>query len=345
MAADVERRSCLLECPVEVQTLILDNLDENADKRAMTLVNKQLGGIAQAILYKDIEMKWTHRDPHPLGLIVRTLFDRPDLANVVKSLQLDGCIASRAWTKTSMPLELSAISGFMGDTKDTDYWANEVARGTLSAVAAFLVALTPKVEQVLASAPHLKRLTWLYTAPPRYSANRQFCIDALGASLQPIRFTLNELTLRIHPGAETGYAAGILELQDFAVLRSLTLPFGLLQGVSPRTRGSVETRLPASLVSLVLTGDLEGIVDHEWTAEEATDVLSRFLDRQYHAPGRLRKLVLDSKLVCEVYDLEWPYVTKEFEQLQKHATRCGVDLQIWYSTSFDGSEGTDLLLR
>lgn len=202
-----------------------------------------------------------------------------------------------------------------------------------------------QVERVLASAPHLERLTWLYTAPPRYSANHQIRIDALGASLQPHRFTLNELNLRIYPGAEIGYAAGILELQDFAVLRSLTLPFGLLQGVSPRTSGSLETRLPASLVSLVLTGDLEGIVDLEWTAEEATDFLSRFLDSQYHASGRLRRLVLDSKLVCEFYDLEWPYVTKEFEPLQKHATRCGVDLQIWYSTSFDGSEGTDLLLR
>lgn len=114
----------------------------------MTLVNKQLGGIAQAILYKDIEMKWTHRGPHPLGLIVRTLFDRPDLADMVKNLQLDGCIPSRPWTKTPMSLELSAISRFMGNTKDTDYWANEVARGILSAVAAFLVALTPKVREI-----------------------------------------------------------------------------------------------------------------------------------------------------------------------------------------------------
>jgi hypothetical protein len=422
----------------------------------MTLVNKHLGSVAQAFLYQDIEMAWVENSPPPIKLVVRTLLDRPALASMVRSIYLDGhgvynCFRWDVEVSSFPILDRTRVRHVIGQTEKTTEWANQIARGTLGAIVAFLIALIPNVqkvfrgpdfsinvewitllfslkgasdiptfgsltkfavshldvsrrrhgfdvqscclglfrlpqlkeisiityprrilpwhslpsplvmehlkglslcarsdqglETVLALSPNLTKLKWMYAKDTGTPIGRYISLNTLGASLQPLRYGLRELVLYVNEtldnDIEINHLAGLLSLQDLVALRSLTIPFCFLQGMSSRTMRPLECILPSSLVSLTLSAELGCRDDYEWASEQVMGLIVRFLDSQRHSAAGLRNLILAGDI--------WPYYrhgavesTEKIKELQRCASRAGIELRAQHETAFEREEGQAL---
>ncbi|KAF4948546.1 hypothetical protein FSARC_13718 [Fusarium sarcochroum] len=147
--------ACLSSCPDEVQLLILKELPEYEDLRSMALINKRFCNIAQPVLIRDIFVGWEPGSSPCLTTVIRTLLDRPDLANEVKSLRLDGhefpdrCPDVMP-TMSVAALNMLKVASFIEKTGAdfADAWAEAVSDGEIDALVTLLIALVPRVKEI-----------------------------------------------------------------------------------------------------------------------------------------------------------------------------------------------------
>ncbi|KAH7258060.1 hypothetical protein BKA59DRAFT_389254 [Fusarium tricinctum] len=87
----MEKRS-LLDCPQEVQLKIAGFLSQN-DLASLCMTSSSLRNVAQPLIYSTIQILWV-REYHPPIVqalrFLRTLLERPELCNHVRSLEFDG---------------------------------------------------------------------------------------------------------------------------------------------------------------------------------------------------------------------------------------------------------------
>jgi hypothetical protein len=132
------------------------------DLVALSLVNKHLANIVQPVLHREVDVSCptggTTGDPTPLILVVRTLLDRPDLAQAVQHLRFDGydfparkvdeipITPITCLKRTDMIKALKVIHG--SRLNDAIGWAKCFLGGQVDSIVALLVALTPKVRSI-----------------------------------------------------------------------------------------------------------------------------------------------------------------------------------------------------
>ncbi|KAG5655345.1 hypothetical protein KAF25_006848 [Fusarium avenaceum] len=87
----MEKRS-LLDCPQEVQLKIAGFLSQN-DLASLCMTSSSLCNVAQPLIYSTTQIMWV-REYHPPIVqslrFIRTLLERPELCNHVRSLEFDG---------------------------------------------------------------------------------------------------------------------------------------------------------------------------------------------------------------------------------------------------------------
>ncbi|KAM0344906.1 hypothetical protein ACHAPU_007039 [Fusarium lateritium] len=142
-------------CPVEVHLLIIDRLPKRADLNAMTLVNKHFENITQPLLFDEVDVGWTSKEPSPITLVLRTFIEKPDLAKMVESLRLDGfefptrdfdILPTLSVACLNMAKAAAIIKGTGADFADA--WAQSVSDGEVDAVVTLLVTILPNVKNI-----------------------------------------------------------------------------------------------------------------------------------------------------------------------------------------------------
>ncbi|PNP73711.1 hypothetical protein FNYG_12901 [Fusarium nygamai] len=147
----------LLDCPVEIQLSILGLLSKK-DLASLSLANKHLAEIAQPILHREADLSCPpirlENHSTPLLLFVRTLLNRPDLAQAVQHLHFDGYDFPRRivdeYPTTSIASlkredKLKALTMIHGSLlNDAVHWSKCFLTGQIDSIVALLLALTPK---------------------------------------------------------------------------------------------------------------------------------------------------------------------------------------------------------
>ncbi|KAF9771232.1 hypothetical protein IL306_011150 [Fusarium sp. DS 682] len=150
--------SRLLDCPVEVQLVILSFLPKE-DLVFMCLMNKHLRNITQPLLHKELDISCPPGNPTPLILIIRTLLERPDLADEVQDLRLDGyafpprrvdCMPITPVISLTLKGNMKKAIDFMINSglQFADVWAADFEKGQIDSVVTLLLALLPKVRKI-----------------------------------------------------------------------------------------------------------------------------------------------------------------------------------------------------
>ncbi|KAF5635108.1 DNA mismatch repair [Fusarium tjaetaba] len=151
----------LLDFPVEIQLTVLGLLSKN-DLASLSLVNKHLAEIAQPILHREADLSCPpirlENNFTPLLLFVRTLLNRPDLAQAVQHLHFDGYDFPRrivdeypttftaSLTREDKLKALTLIHGSL--LNDAVHWSKCFLAGQIDSIVALLLALTPKVKTI-----------------------------------------------------------------------------------------------------------------------------------------------------------------------------------------------------
>ncbi|KAJ5094394.1 hypothetical protein N7456_010255 [Penicillium angulare] len=79
----------LLSCPEEILRIIAEKLDF-ADHRKVCFVNKRLQAVVQPLLCSHIQWEYNKSQSPPIAQFLRTLIRRPDLAQCIKTIILEG---------------------------------------------------------------------------------------------------------------------------------------------------------------------------------------------------------------------------------------------------------------
>ncbi|KAF4999885.1 hypothetical protein FGRMN_2123 [Fusarium graminum] len=121
----------------------------------MTLVNKHFENITQPLLFEEVDVGWSSKESPPLILALRTLLERPDLAEMVQSLRLDGYdFPEREFdsspTISVVSLNIAKASVVIQGT-GADFaspWIEGVSDGEVDALVTLLVVILPNVKSV-----------------------------------------------------------------------------------------------------------------------------------------------------------------------------------------------------
>ncbi|KAF5019489.1 hypothetical protein F66182_8496 [Fusarium sp. NRRL 66182] len=143
-------------CPVEVHLLIVNCLwRQRTTLHALSLVNKHFSIIAQPFLYEEVDVGWADGESPPLTLIIRTLLDRPELANNIKFLRLDGWnfpdrVPDRLPRISPAALDLEKVAQFITNSNVLlgQEWGEGIFDGELDAIVALLLALLPRLKSL-----------------------------------------------------------------------------------------------------------------------------------------------------------------------------------------------------
>ncbi|KAF4337157.1 DNA mismatch repair [Fusarium beomiforme] len=150
--------SRLLGCPVEVQLVILSFVPKG-DLVFVSRVNKHLRKVVQPLLHKELDISCPPGNSSPLVLAIRTLLERPDLANEVQHLRLDGfdfpprtvdvmpitpvtCLTPKRSMKKAVKVMMKSGLRYAAD------WATSFKRGEVDSVVSLLLVLLPKVRTI-----------------------------------------------------------------------------------------------------------------------------------------------------------------------------------------------------
>ncbi|KAF5601688.1 DNA mismatch repair [Fusarium subglutinans] len=156
-----EKPSRLLACPIEIQLHVLEFVPREG-LVALSRVNKHLASIAQPVLHRELDVNCPRvnfkRHSAPLVLVLRTLLSRPDLAQAVQHLRLDGYdfVERRLNQLPTTPIfhlsdddKLKAVQFIRAlDLYQGLDWAKAFLKGQVDSLVSLLVALTPRVRSI-----------------------------------------------------------------------------------------------------------------------------------------------------------------------------------------------------
>lgn len=140
----------------------------SADLLSLSRVNKRLNELANPVIYSSIQFTWTKLVTPPVIIFLRSILSRPQLAEHVQHLTLEGDLSFyRCWNSNS-PLpklswtEAEATLGLATGLVNklqlpyTEDWIRELCEGTMDAIMAFLLARLPKLRSLVVA----ENYTW-----------------------------------------------------------------------------------------------------------------------------------------------------------------------------------------
>lgn len=221
-----------MSMPIEVQFIIAEQVSERRDLHAMTLVNRHFTNMFQPLLYKEVDVGWSPKEPSPLTLATRTLLDRPDLSAYVESLRLDGYDFPERKPKVISTfsvtgLNTSKAAGIINCTGAdfADMWAQGVSDGEVGALVALLVAIVPNVKDIYLGADFCIEVLFLALMLDRKQQSK------LNVNLPALEHLTN-VTLENHYAdlfdEEINANDGVLNFFNLPQLESLSMAVSLI---------------------------------------------------------------------------------------------------------------------
>lgn len=275
-------------CPLEVWQLILGNLS-SLDVARVALVNRTAHGIAQALLFSNIELKWKPSGPpsHIITLI-RLLLQRPDLASRNKRLVLTGSSFDIQDSAKTLPVpddgfqDLAEVVISLQSTFTVD-WVARLRFGKVDAFVTLLLAQLPNIA-------HLK-LTYQFARGTALMA-KLFCWRYTHSSLKngPVLFSqLTRVELQPFPQHHSPWEGGDMD-QAFSVFYLPALQHFEAEIFTPyRPAWPLRTPpKPRSLQSLKLIVGSNSVVNHvlaKATRLDSLDWQFPFNDKQHVTTG------------------------------------------------------------
>lgn len=155
--------SGILDCPSEVLYCILNFL-ESSDFYRLCLVNRDLRSLVEPVLYSKAQWTW-QAPPIPrrkvtpsIIIFLRAIARRPELANFVQEINLDGDDLGRishysGSGRPMVPVSRLALGDIVAlverlDVPFSDQWVRELRWGSLDTYVALLLALTPNLKRL-----------------------------------------------------------------------------------------------------------------------------------------------------------------------------------------------------
>ncbi|KAL3474097.1 hypothetical protein BJX99DRAFT_232173 [Aspergillus californicus] len=148
------------KCPADVLYMIFRLLSP-AELHELCLVSQHFRTMAESRLYSKIQFTWQEspdyysplEPPPPLTQLLRTLLSRPQLADYITNLRLDGRAHALNATRYTLPrihileAELDVPVAFIRRTgvPFTDHWIQELRDGSIDALVALLLAQLPRL--------------------------------------------------------------------------------------------------------------------------------------------------------------------------------------------------------
>ncbi|KAK7965212.1 hypothetical protein PG996_000433 [Apiospora saccharicola] len=159
-SGSARERSYLLKCPNEILSSILLSCPP-ADRFRVSLVNKQLNGVANRFLYSTVKFRWTaprttNAEVTPsLTIFLRSILGNPQLAAFVQHLCLDGSLywnlrscgnlPTISWAGTGSTLDRAVSLVTELSVPYAQDWVRGLEEGTIDALIAFLLTRLPNL--------------------------------------------------------------------------------------------------------------------------------------------------------------------------------------------------------
>jgi hypothetical protein len=126
------------------------------DLVSLSFVNKDAQALAEPLLYADISLTWAWDHLPALAPLLRTLLERPDLAQHVHRLHLDGTEYTEKFSKKdieppALPVSCLPMTKAYAKIQSTGVplsgrWADELKAGAADALVALLVSMLPNLK-------------------------------------------------------------------------------------------------------------------------------------------------------------------------------------------------------
>lgn len=144
--------SSVTMCPAEVLQLFLKPLS-SSDLHSCCLVSRNLRRVAEPLLYSGFRWEWLESRPPPIGLLLRSILQRPELATHIRNLALTGHTFYAPHFRGTVPKITSSeeeLDLFIAAVQQTgvpfvNLWVRHLRLGTMDAFVALLVYLLSNV--------------------------------------------------------------------------------------------------------------------------------------------------------------------------------------------------------
>lgn len=226
MQANVQHSSVMMvslaSCPTELLQLFFKSLS-SAELRAVCLVSRGLRNLVEPLLYSTIHWEWLEDlRPPPVGLLLRSILERPELATHIRSLSLTGhtfYLPHFRGTVPKIPRPGHELDTYIDSVRNSgvpygDLWVYHLVLGTMDAFVALLVSLLSNLT-TLQLGPNFAKETQLLGMVLRSALHEKRCSgQAFFPYLREVSLKMGVDTYRDHSYKNTKDVLPFLYLPD-----------------------------------------------------------------------------------------------------------------------------------